>query len=158
VLLQKGLRDGKQDLVLEAALSINDTLDKTAFKNPAREVNTPKAVRHRAKMPMSLNAWGVHFQPLLGSSFNQGRMVTPAQEQTLWVEGEVKGEVWSHITVQPQAENNPVSIPKNLCKGYKALLAATKDDWEDGMIMCRLCLGTGFETWLHFMRQETYRA
>lgn len=57
--------------------------------------------------------------------------------------------------MQPQAENNLIPIPKNLRKGYRALLEATEDDWERGTIrgiMCRLCPGTAFGTWLRFKR------
>jgi hypothetical protein len=157
VLPQKGLGDGKQDWVLEAALPTIDALDEAVFRNPKWDVNAPKAVRHRAKTLASLNAQGMHFNPSLGSSFQQRWMLTSAQEQMPWVEREVQEEVSPHINsiVQPEAENNPISIPKNLRKGHRALLAATKDDWERGTIrgiMCRLSLGTGFGTWLHFKR------
>jgi len=61
----------------------------------------------------------------------------------------MEGDAWH------EAKGNPIQIPKNLDECYRTLLAATEADWESGtlqVIMCRLCLGTGFKTWDHFKR------
>jgi hypothetical protein len=96
VLPQKGLGDRRQEWVLELALPTNDTLDETVSRNPKWLLNAPKAVTQRVKTLASLNAQGMHFQPTLVSSFQQGWMVTSAQEQTPCVEGEVEQGVWPH--------------------------------------------------------------
>jgi len=152
VLPQKGFNGAASDgFSKKAALSVNNTLHEPVARNPKKTVNASKAVRHRATMLTTLNAQGMHCQSFLGPSYQQGRAMSSAQEKMPWVEGrmEMEEDVWQGAT------ETPISIPRNLDKWCRTLLAATEADWEHGTIqgiMCRLCLGTKFGTWEHFKR------
>jgi len=153
VLPQKGFNGAASDGSLKkAALSVNDTIHEPVARDPKKTVNASKAVRHRAKMLTTLNAQGMHCQSFLGPSYQQGQAMSSAQEKTLWVEGRMES---TEEDVRQGAKEPPISIPRNLDKWCRTLLAATEDDWEHGtiqVVMCRLCLGTRFGTWEHFKR------
>jgi hypothetical protein len=87
-----------------------------------------------------------------------------ADGQLTWVEGSAEEKSVHHIDSavqqeqeqqQEDARDEYFKIPGKFKVGYKALLAATQDDWARGAIReirCRLCPDTKFKTWEDFKR------
>ena len=114
----------------------------------------PKEAGRGAERLATWNPQGIHHQPLLGPSFQQGWVVEPAEEQPPSVEGSVEVEVARHTDVGAQQQQGK-TLPKKLSPEHRGLLAGTEKDWRDGRvaeIKCRLCPDTHLQEWDDFKR------
>ncbi len=118
----------------------------------------PKEAGSGAGRLATPDSQGVHHRFLLGPSLQQGWAAEAADGQMIWVEGSVEDVVHrtdSIVQHQEEAQQEHFKIPRNFRLGFRALLAATQDDWACGTvhkIKCRLCPDIGFRKWGDFMR------
>jgi hypothetical protein len=115
------------------------------------------------------NAQGMSNWYFLGPRTQQEWIATPAQRQMPQVEDRVGGTWQGGGRAQQDAEvygtgynlhgeqgENPLhQFPKDLDKRQRALLVATRADWEHGaihQIRCRLCPGFVSQNWANFKR------
>ena len=144
--------------VLEAVRSVARTCHKPETGIPESRNGISKEAGHGAELLMTPDAQGMYHHSSLGPSFQQGWVETTVQgQQPPWVEESVEEEVLHHIgsTIQQQAEEKPIQIPREFGKGYKTLLSATETEWEHkavSKIRCRLCPNAEFRAWGNFKR------
>ena len=117
--------------------------------------NEPKEAGRGAEMLATWIPQGIHHQPLLGPSFQQGWVVEPAEGEPPSVEGSVEVEVAQHTEVEAQQQQQQAKMPKKISPEHKGLLEATEEDWHNGWIAkikCRLCPETHLQKWDDFKR------
>jgi hypothetical protein len=115
------------------------------------------------------SAQGMSNWYFLGSGAQQEWTASPAQRQMPQVEDRIAGTWQGGGEAQQDAEifgmeynlhgeqaEDPLhQFPKDLDKGQRALLVATRADWERGticQIKCRLCPGFVSQNWANFKR------
>ena len=96
------------------------------------------------------NVQGVYHRSLLGSSFQQGWVVTTEQGQQLpGIEERVEESMQHTASTEWQEEGHLFEIPSDF-EGFDMLLAATEADWTRravNEIKCRLCPDSEFSKW-----------
>jgi hypothetical protein len=116
----------------------------------------PKEAGRGAERLATWNPQGIHHQPLLGPSFQQGWAVEPAEEQPPSVEGSVEVDVVQLTDIVGQQEQQrAIDIPSKMSPEHKGLLAASEVDWRKrsiAEIKCRLCPETHLKKWEDFKR------
>ena len=159
ILPQKRVRGDQANGILRAAWSTSRTYHKPVTGIPKQRINEePKEAGSGAGRLATPDSQGVHHRSLLGPSLQQGWAAEAADGQMIWVEGSV-GDVAhrtdSTVQHQEEAQQEYFEIPRNFRPEFRALLAATQDDWAYGTvrkIRCRLCPNIEFKKWGDFMR------
>jgi hypothetical protein len=146
--------------ILEAKRSAARTRHNLVARIPETKINgKPKEAGRGAERLATPNAHGIYHQFSLGPSFQQGRMVEPADGKPTWVEGSVDEEAAHRIdsTAQQQQEEATelFEIPRKFKPGYRLLLQASEADFARRAVQtikCRLCPDTKLKDFEEFKR------
>jgi hypothetical protein len=113
---------------------------------------------------------GLYYQSLPGPTVQQVLVGAAMPRQLTWINGSVEGVTWHHHSSVVQQEMGVHSTEGNehekqmsgklfriprLKERYRALLVATKADWEReavNVLKCRLCTSADFSDWEDFKR------
>jgi hypothetical protein len=156
---QKRARGGTSG-IRKAKWSMARTRHNLVARTPKqRDEHAPKEAGRGAERLAAPNAHGIHPQPSLGPSFQQGWAVEPADGKPTWVEGSVDEEVARRIdsTVQQQQEEatEHFEIPRKFRPRYRLLLQASEADSARRAVQtikCRLCPNTKLKDFGEFKR------